>query len=123
MLDALEREFRPAAVAHRRASGSTATAAALGNDRELSRFAARCSVTSPMPSQFRSNAARPASRTEASIGISISSSMRHFASAAASDGLFHRLVPIGGLIGALADPAEGEDFGQLVLAEVLERPR
>ena len=33
----------------------------------------------------------------------------------------HRLVPVGGFVGALADPAEGDHFGELVLAKILER--
>ena len=35
-------------------------------------------------------------------------------------GFFHRLVPVGGVVRALADPAQGDHFGQLVLAQVLE---
>src|SRR5579884_3017790 len=35
-------------------------------------------------------------------------------------GLADRLVPIRCFVGALADPAEGEDFGELVLTQVLE---
>jgi len=33
---------------------------------------------------------------------------------------FHGFVPVGGFISALADPAEGDHFGELVLAEILE---
>ena len=64
-----------------------------------------------------SNAAMPASSTEASIGMSISSSI----DIAPRRRFLDRLVPVAGIIGALADPAEGQHFGQLVVGEVVER--
>jgi 2'-5' RNA ligase superfamily len=36
-------------------------------------------------------------------------------------GFLHGLVPIAGFVGPLTHPAESDDFGQLILAEVLER--
>ena len=82
-------------------------------------------MTSPIPSQLRSKAARPDSSTEASIGWSISSSIAPSTLSLTSALRFlHRLVPVAGLVGALADPAESDHFGELILAQVLEhRPK
>ncbi len=64
-----------------------------------------------------SNAAMPASSTEASIGMSISSSTI----LPSPDRFLDRLVPFGGFVGPLADPGEGQKFGLLVLGQVLDR--
>jgi hypothetical protein len=74
-----------------------------------------------MPSQLRSNAAMPDSSTEASIGM-----VEQLVDAPSwcrplpCRRFLQSPRPSRRVVGALADPAEGEHFGELVLAEVLE---